>query len=416
MDISRKLITDMDLSNFFQNKDCQKVLKILNHKNETSRIVGGYVRNYIRNIETKDIDIATKLIPDEVISLLSKAGIKTVPTGLSHGTISAFINDQTFEITTLRKDTNYDGRHADIEFTDDWAVDASRRDFTINAIYMNSDGDIYDPFDGISDLNSGTVKFIGDPEKRIKEDYLRILRYYRFLSIYDSSVDSETRRLIKKNASSIVNLSSERIHMEFFKILDNDNSGKIINFMEEDGILELIFSHPVDVKVYNRMIDIDNEIFLNEDTLLKFVTLIPKNIDKINNLKCFSFSNKEKKIIDLLIDSKNEIKSYQSVKEVRAILYKLGIDNFVRLTRLYWAKDKKISNISQWRALLAMGHSWKAPKFPIEAKDILLLGVPEGPLVGEILNEVENWWIDSDFIEDKASLFERIKAIVGAKI
>ena len=117
-----------------------------------------------------------------------------------------------------------------------------------------------------------------------------------------------------------------------------------------------------------------------------------------------------------LINSKNEIKSYQSVKEVRAILYKLGIDNFVRLTRLYWAKDKKISNISQWRALLAMGHSWKAPKLPIEAKDILLLGVPEGPLVGEILNEVENWWIDSDFIEDKASLFERIKAIVGAKI
>ena len=109
--------------------------------------------------------------------------------------------------------------------------------------------------------------------------------------------------------------------MEFFKILDNDNSGKIINFMEEDGILELIFSHPVDVKVYNRMIDIDNELFFNEDTLLKFVTLIPKNIDKIKNLKCFSFSNKEKKIIDLLINSKNEIKSYQSVKELRAILY-----------------------------------------------------------------------------------------------
>ena len=416
MDTSRKLITDMDLSNFFQNKDCQKVLKILNHKNETSRIVGGYVRNYIRNIETKDIDIATKLTPDEVISLLSKAGIKTVPTGLSHGTISAFINDQTFEITTLRKETNNDGRHADIEFTDDWESDASRRDFTINAIYMNLDGDIYDPFNGMSDLNSGIVKFIGDPEKRIKEDYLRILRYYRFLSFYNSSVDNETRRLIEKNANSIVNLSSERIHMEFFKILDNDNSGKIIKFMQEDGILELIFSSPVDLKIYNRMIDIDNELFFNEDTLLKFVTLIPNNINKISNLKCFSFSNKEKKIIDLLINSKNEIKSYQSVKEVRAILYKLGIDSFTRLTRLYWAKDDKISNISQWRALLAMGNSWKAPKFPIEAKDILLLGVPEGPLVGEILNEVENWWIDSDFIEDKASLFERIKAIVGAKI
>ena len=190
MDTSRKLITDMDLSNFFQNKDCQKVLKILNHKNETSRIVGGYVRNYLRNIETKDIDIATKLIPDEVISLLSKAGIKTVPTGLSHGTISAFINDQTFEITTLRKDTNYDGRHADIEFTDDWVVDASRRDFTINALYADEFGNIMDPTGlGYKDLEEKKIRFIGHAEERIKEDYLRILRYYRFLTKFSSNID-----------------------------------------------------------------------------------------------------------------------------------------------------------------------------------------------------------------------------------
>ena len=186
----------MDLSNFYQNKNCQKILKILNHTNETSRIVGGYVRNYLRKIETKDIDIATKLNPDEVIELLSKEKIKTVPTGLSHGTVSAFINDQIFEITTLRKDSNHDGRHADIEFTADWEEDASRRDFTINAIYMNYNGEIYDPFNGISDLNNGVVKFIGDPEKRIKEDYLRIFRYYRFLSIYNSSTDNKTRKLI----------------------------------------------------------------------------------------------------------------------------------------------------------------------------------------------------------------------------
>ena len=183
----------MDLSNFYQNKDCQKILKILNNNNETSRIVGGYVRDYLRNIETKDIDIATKLNPNEVIELLSKEKIKTVPTGLSHGTVSAFINDQIFEITTLRKDSNHDGRHANIEFTEDWEEDASRRDFTINAIYMDYNGEIYDPFDGISDLNNGVVKFIGDPEKRIKEDYLRILRYYRFLTIYNSSIDNKTK-------------------------------------------------------------------------------------------------------------------------------------------------------------------------------------------------------------------------------
>ena len=416
MDILRKSIINMDLSNFYQNKDCQKILKILNNNNETSRIVGGYVRDYLRNIETKDIDIATKLNPDEVIELLSKEKIKTVPTGLSHGTVSAFINDQIFEITTLRKDSNHDGRHANIEFTEDWEEDASRRDFTINAIYMDYNGEIYDPFDGISDLNNGVVKFIGDPEKRIKEDYLRILRYYRFLTIYNSSIDNKTRKLIQKNADKIINLSSERIHQEFFKILSNDHTGKIINLMKDDGILDLVFSDSVNLNTYDRIIDIDNELFFDQDILIKFASLVPKKIQKIKDLKCFAFSNKEKKIIDLLINPNNEIKSYQSVKEVRAILYNFGIDNFTRLTRLYWAKDKKISNISQWRALLAMGQSWKAPKFPISAKDILLLGVPEGPLVGEILSEVEDWWIESDFIDDKASLFERIKAIVGAKI
>ena len=416
MDILRKSIINMDLSNFYQNKDCQKILNILNHTKETSRIVGGYVRNYLRNIETKDIDIATKLNPDEVMELLSKEKIKTVPTGLSHGTVSAFINDQIFEITTLRKDSNHDGRHADIEFTEDWKEDASRRDFTINAIYMNYNGEIYDPFDGVSDLNNRVVKFIGDPEKRIKEDYLRILRYYRFLSIYNSSIDNKSRKLIQKNVDKIINLSSQRVHQEFFKILSNDYSGKIINLMKEDGILDLIFSNSVNLKTYDRIIDIDNELFFDQDILIKFATLVPNKIQKVSDLKYFAFSNKKKKIIDLLINPNNEIKSYQSVKEVRAILYNFGIDNFTRLTRLYWAKDQKISNISQWRALLAMGQSWKVPKFPISAKDILLLGVSEGPLIGEVLSEVEDWWIESDFIDDKASLFERIKAIVGAKI
>ena len=173
MDILRKQIINMDLSNFYQNNDCQKILKILNNNNETSRIVGGYVRDYLRNIETKDIDIATKLNPDEVIELLSKEKIKTVPTGLSHGTVSAFINDQIFEITTLRKDSNHDGRHANIEFTEDWEEDASRRDFTINAIYSDIDGNLFDPFNGKKDLNDAICEAISRKPKGHDFDYSR---------------------------------------------------------------------------------------------------------------------------------------------------------------------------------------------------------------------------------------------------
>ena len=164
------------------------------------------------------------------------------------------------------------------------------------------------------------------------------------------------------------------------------------------------------------MKDIDDELSFDKDIMLRFASLIPDKEDNIENLKNFSFSNKEKKLLKFLTDKNNKIKSYQSAKETRVFLYKNGIQNFNDITRLYWAKDKKISNISQWRALLAMGQSWKVPTFPVESRDLFLLGVPEGPLIGEILREVEDWWIDSDFINDKPSLFERIKAIVGAKI
>ena len=416
MGILKKTMSNMKLSKFELNIECKKIIEALNTKQSSSRFVGGFVRNYINNTNTKDIDIATQLSPDEVIDILSKVKIRVIPTGIKHGTVSAFINDQSFEITTLRKEVRHDGRHSEVIFIDDWYEDASRRDFTINSIYINQNGEIYDPFNGIEHLNDKRIIFIGEPEKRINEDYLRILRYYRFLAIYDSPAEQKTRLIIKKNAEKITKLSRERIHEEFFKILENDITGKIINLMHEDGILDILFSASVDIWTFNRMKDIDDELSFDKDIMLRFASLIPDKEDNIENLKNFSFSNKEKKLLKFLTDKNNKIKSYQSAKETRVFLYKNGIQNFNYITRLYWAKDKKISNISQWRALLAMGQSWKVPTFPVESRDLFLLGVPEGPLIGEILREVEDWWIDSDFINDKPSLFERIKAIVGAKI
>ena len=416
MGILEKTMSNMKLSKFELNIECKKIIEALNTKQASSRFVGGFVRNYINNTNTKDIDIATQLSPDEVIDVLSKVKIKAIPTGIKHGTVTAFINDQSFEITTLRKEVRHDGRHSEVIFIDDWYEDASRRDFTINSIYIDQNGEIYDPFNGIEHLNDKRIIFIGEPEKRINEDYLRILRYYRFLAIYNSPAEKKTRQVIKENAEKITKLSRERIHEEFFKILENDNTGKIINLMYEDGILDILFSASVDICTFNRMKDIDDELFFDKNTLLRFTSLIPEKEDNIENLKNFSFSNKEKKLLKFLTDKNNEIKSYQSAKETRVFLYKNGIQNFNDITRLYWAKDKKISNISQWRALLAMGQSWKVPTFPVESRDLFLLGVPEGPLIGEILREVEDWWIESDFINDKPSLFERIKAIVGAKI
>ena len=181
-------------------------------------------------------------------------------------------------------------------FIDDWYEDASRRDFTINSIYINQNGEIYDPFNGIEHLNDKRIIFIGEPEKRINEDYLRILRYYRFLAIYDSPAEQKTRLIIKKNAEKITKLSRERIHEEFFKILENDITGKIINLMHEDGILDILFSASVDICTFNRMKDIDDELSFDKDIMLRFASLIPDKEDNIENLKNFSFSNKEKKL------------------------------------------------------------------------------------------------------------------------
>ena len=243
MGILEKTMSNMKLSKFELNIECKKIIEALNTKQASSRFVGGFVRNYINNTNTKDIDIATQLSPDEVIDILSKVKIRVIPTGIKHGTVSAFINDQSFEITTLRKEVRHDGRHSEVIFIDDWYEDASRRDFTINSIYINQNGEIYDPFNGIEHLNDKRIIFIGEPEKRINEDYLRILRYYRFLAIYDSPAEQKTRLIIKKNAEKITKLSRERIHEEFFKILENDITGKIINLMHEDGILDLSLIH-----------------------------------------------------------------------------------------------------------------------------------------------------------------------------
>ena len=241
------------------------------------------------------------------------------------------------------------------------------------------------------------------------------MRYFRFVSIYESIIEEDVKKVLKNNKEKILNLSRERIHQEFFRILQSDNSGKIIEIIQEMEILEIIFHGKVDFEAYKRMINIDNDSFFEPNYLLRFFLLIPHDLDHIEALKNFNFSKKEKKILENLLLNENEIKSYQSAKEVRARIYKLGIENFRNLVRIYWALDKKISNTIQWRALLAISETWKKPEFPIKSRDILLLGVPEGPLIGEILKEIEDWWIEADFINDKASLFERMKAIVNAK-
>lgn len=401
---------------FLKDPRCKELINILNSKDDDSRYVGGCVRDYFTSHETKDIDIATKIPPNKVVKILTKNGYKPFTAGIDHGTISINLGELKIEITTLRKDMNHDGRHADIELTDDWEIDAARRDFTINSLYMNDKGDLFDPFDGLNDLKNKKIRFIGDPESRINEDYLRMLRLFRFISIYESKIDPQIRKILEKNKSKISKLSSERIHQEFFKIMQNDDSGKTIELMKNMNFLDTIFGYKVDISSYQRILKIDVENFFEPDLLLRFFLLVPKKYDSLSLLTNFTFSNKEKKIFEEIYNSNHKVKSYLSIKEVRAEIYKIGKDNFNNLVRINWARDNKISNSVQWRALLAISESFQLPVFPIKAKDLLALGVPEGPLLGEILDDVESWWVDTDFTADKFSLFERMKSIISSRI
>lgn len=378
-----------------------------------ARFVGGVVRNALMGKPVDDIDIATPLAPDEVTKRLQAAGLKAVPTGIEHGTITAVSKGKPFEVTTLRRDVATDGRRAVVAFTTDWAQDAQRRDFTMNALYASADGEIFDSVGGIADLEAGRVRFVGDPTTRIREDFLRILRLFRFHAWYGKGeLDAAALKASAAEKAGLAQLSGERIRKEMLKLLAAENPVPVLRVMAASGILGEILPGDLSIARLERLAVIDANNFFSPDPVLRLAALSPDAAlpDR------WRLSNADRDRLDDLATDKEKIVSYLSIKEVRKLLYKLGPARFKDRVFLRWAEDPKESNFIQWRALLAMADAWERPKFPLDGGNVMAAGVPQGPLIGRILAEVEDWWIDSDFIEDEFSLAERLKAVVQAKL
>jgi poly(A) polymerase len=371
------------------------------------RFVGGAVRNALLGKPVSDIDIATPLVPDEVAKRLAAAGLGAVPTGIEHGTVTAVANGKTFEITTLRRDVSTDGRRAVVAFTTDWAEDAQRRDFTMNALYADASGAITDTVGGVEDLKAGRVRFVGDPATRIREDYLRILRLFRFHAWYGRGpIDADALH---------AQLAGERISKEMLKLLEADDPIPVIRQMAASGILADILPGELNIPRLARLCEIDGETFFAPDAVLRLAALLPANEASVRAIaKTWRFSNVVAERLAAIAGAKEKIVSYLSVKEVRKLLYLIGVPRFSDLVRLRWAEDPKASNAINWRMLLEVAKTFPRPTFPLTGRDVMLAGVPEGPLIGKILEEVEEWWIDADFIEDEFSLAERLKAVVQA--
>ena len=391
------------------------VMDALSADGGDARFVGGAVRNALLGRAVSDVDIATPLAPDAVIARLKQAGLDVVPTGLAHGTVTAIANGKPFEITTLRRDVTTDGRHATVAFTTDWKEDAARRDFTINAMSADRDGRVFDYFGGAADLAAGRVRFVGDAATRIAEDYLRILRLFRFHAWYgQGEIDRDALAAAAAARAGLATLSGERVQKEMLRLLAAERPVPVLRVMAASGILFDILPGELAIARLERLAAIDADSFFTPDAVLRLATLLPDAAIAREIAERWRLSGADRARLVDLCGATEKIVSYLSIKEVRKLLYRLGTGPFRDRVFLRWAADPKETNAIQWRALLAVADAWVAPEFPLTGRDVMIAGVPEGPLVGKILAEVEEWWVDSDFTDDEFSLAERLKAVVQA--
>jgi poly(A) polymerase len=378
-----------------------------------ARFVGGAVRNALLGFSVADVDVATPLTPDKVQARLAAAGIAAVPTGIAHGTLTAVVDGKPFEVTTLRRDVETFGRHAVVAFSDNWQEDAARRDFTINALYASADGEVFDYFGGIADLAAGRVRFVGDAATRIREDYLRILRLFRFHAWYGKGVlDAEALRAAAVEKAGLAQLSGERIAKEMLRLLAADDPAPVLNAMKASGILSEILPDEAKLARLEKLARIDAANFFAPDALLRLAALLPEGADAAIAERWKLSNAQRERLAAAVVDRK--LVPYLSVREARKLLYRIGKAAFKDAVRLAWAGDPNTSNAPHWRALLALADAFVRPRFPLGGREVMLAGVPKGPLIGRVLAEVEEWWIEADFSEDEAALAERLQAAVRA--
>ena len=405
-------------SSILEQNDVAQVFDLFEtYQKNSIFVVGGAIRDALLNREITDIDFATSLKPKTITEILNKENIKFIDVGIDHGTVTAIINERKFEITTFRNDIFTDGRHAQVSFSNSLEEDALRRDFTINAMYLDKGGNLIDPKDGKTDLENRVVRFIGNPDERIKEDYLRILRYFRFLALFgDISPDPEVMKTIKANLDKLSIVSKERQWNELKSILTLTAPNNAISAMSEIGLLDVYFDDAGINDALVNLIEIESRISLSIDPILRLSTLIENSLDKANTIiKKLPLSKSDSTDLLKLSTLNKKIVSYMSMKEVRYLLYLLGRDGFQKQILVNWAKDTNNKNEVNWRSLYEVAQSWEKPSFALTAKDVINMGISQGPMVGDILKEVEDWWAENDFIDDKFSLIERLKAIVQSK-
>ncbi len=397
----------LDVSKLIKDKKVLKLFKIVEQNGGVLRFVGGAVRDTLMNIPAGDLDLATDLSPDELVEACEDNGLKTVPIGIKFGTVGVVLDDKVVEITSLRRDVKTDGRHAEIEFTDNWEEDASRRDLTINAVYADEKGNVFDYYNGIADLEAGVVRFIGHPSQRIKEDYLRILRFFRFYSLFGKGeINSKALQACIENSDGLAALSMERIRDEMFKILLTPNVVKTLQIMIDNHILEYIMPVPKHMDKLAFLSHLVDEEHIPHRALRRLFVIYQPDIALAENLALrLRLSKKEKQLFIDLATHNVELDCFLNNKSLAKLVYLHGKEFCKeKLLLLLSEKQEKISGIS---SLMSKINDFEFAEFPLKGRDIMEQGIDDPRNISSVLKELEKTWIDSDFSLTKEELLER---------
>jgi poly(A) polymerase len=381
---------------WLQEPRLQQVMAAIAAAGGEARVAGGAVRNALMGEEVSEIDLASTLRPDAMVAAFRAKGMGVHPTGIGHGTVTVVQHGAVFEITTLRHDVETDGRRAVVAYTDDWAADAHRRDFTMNALYASAAGKIHDFTDGYADILRRRVRFVGSPSARIKEDYLRILRFFRFHARYGNGApDAFGLGACKQLKSGLKALSAERLRQEMLKLLVAPGAVATLKVMTRVGILRQILPHTEDWRVISR---------LPADGILRLFALAKDPADLKERLR---LSNAEAARIEALHVAP-DVSPQLTAKEQRRLLYQIGAQAWSDAAHLSFAKSR-VKPDAGWVRLMALPKKWTPPAFPVKGRDLLEAGFVSGPELGAMLQHLEDWWIASDFKPGKDDLLERAK-------
>ena len=382
-----------------------RVLALLNSDGVEARVVGGAVRNELLGLPIGDIDIATSALPDEVVRRARAAGIKSVPTGIEHGTVTLVVDAQPFEVTTLREDVETFGRKAKVAFGRDWVRDAERRDFTINGLSVDADRIVHDYVGGLEDIEARRVRFIGDPDLRIAEDYLRILRFFRIHAAYGQGEPDRAGYLACiAGRTGLAALSAERVRAELMKLVVAPGAAGAVEAMAESGLLQTILGGVAYTGPFAAMIAVERGLGLPPDATRRLGALAVAVTEDAKRLAPrLRLTNNEAKVLDSMGHRWWRLAGMDQAR-ARRRLYRLGPERYRDRLLLAWARAGADADAADWRDLAELPQRWSAPKFPLKAADFVARGIAEGPALGHVLTLAEDAWLAADFPLDKSAL------------